>query len=62
MPVIRQDRAVDSDYLNCVYFPETSQAARIPTWFGGPTSTFTQRFHYYKNTGPNGNGMIAFAP
>jgi len=32
---------VDQDYLNAVYFPETSPAARIPTWFAAPSTTFS---------------------
>ena len=62
MRLDQEGKPIDVAYLNAVYFPETSPAARIPTWFSGPTSTFTQRFHYYKNTGPKGNGLISFAP
>ena len=41
MPYDAYGEAIDRDYLNAVYFPETSPAARIPTWFSGPSSTFT---------------------
>ena len=52
----------DIDYLNALYFPETSEAARIPSKFGVPSSVFTQKFHFYVNTGPYGTGGIGLLP
>lgn len=53
---------LDVEYLHAVYFPETSNAARIPTRFGMPSSVFTQRYSYYVNTGSSGSGAIGIAP
>jgi hypothetical protein len=33
--------SLDEGYLKAVLFPETSPAARVPTWFSSPSSLFT---------------------
>lgn len=32
---------MDVEYMQALYFPETSEAARVPTRFGMPSSVFT---------------------
>lgn len=54
--------SLDIEYLHALYFPETSDAARIPSRFGMPSSTFTQRMSFYLNTGVNGNGFVGLSP
>jgi hypothetical protein len=52
----------DVDYLNALYFPESSDSARIPSKFGVPSAVFSQKFHYYVNTGDTGSGVIGLLP
>lgn len=52
----------DQDYLEALYFPERAESARIPSKFGIPSSVFTQKFHFYVNTGDTGGGVIGLAP
>ena len=52
----------DIDYLNCLFFPESSRSARVPSKFTFPTSTFNTKFSVYLNTGINGGGFVMFAP
>jgi hypothetical protein len=59
---INMKHDVDAEYLNALYFPETSPPARIPSKFAQPSGLFTQRFNFYQNTGTNGSGLITFCP
>lgn len=52
----------DGEYLQSLYFPETAASCRIPSKFGVPSAVFKQRFHFYVNTGDNGEGMVGFCP
>ena len=49
MQVVNSHTNLDLPYLRCLYFPESSPAARVPTKF-------------YLNTGATGAGFVGMCP